>query len=137
MIKLNEDNDDIEELWFQITEGLIEAACKSNSYCDLVFVRERLLKLENKYYDHRNLIARHVERLEKKLSKSRWSGPDRALTVISLGTLYPLVRKYHRSDREEYNQQRNDYVNRIAEIERKFLPRIRKMKKQLENKIIR
>lgn len=121
----------LEEDLFRMIESLLDAACKSNSYCDLVFVQNRLSKLEEKYYDQRNVLVNKVEHLENLLSK-KWSKPDRALVLVSFGTLYPLVRKYQRLDQEQLTYERTEMVNRMTEIEKNYLQRIRRMSKQVE-----
>lgn len=132
MVSLEDDITDIDEEWLKIAESYVQGY--KQAYCDMLFVRERLLKLRKKYIEEHEDLIQHMSSLEDKMSKSRWKKSDKFGLIGTGGILYPVIKKMHKNEIHDDSVYRNEMCQRIMKLEKNIFPRINKMIKTINNR---
>ena len=123
---------EIEEEWLKIAEYFVNGY--KREYCDMLFVRERLIRLRLKYDEEHEALAKNITMVEDRMGRSRWTKVDRFSIITTGGLLYPLIKKVHKNEHHEDDLIRNEVCQRLVKLEKEILPRIDKLIKKIGDK---
>lgn len=127
----------LDQNYLDMTQNLLDYILSHDpKYQDIEELEKKLTLLQNTLQPLENLEHIYSENLEdilggvydtEKRLKKKWQKEDKLAMGLSLGLVYPMLRKLHKQDKNAFKNDLNQFKEEYDILER-FLNDIRKMK---------